>query len=392
MYRSAGIAVAIMLIVACGKVPAASEASTAAPVTVPVASPSALPFPGPTPGGSILPPPLDIVCSSQIPAGHQVAVVNLHGIRGFVVQDITDIQHPVTRCSKSTSFGFRVRFVSLTRISYLMTLGDTQALYLFDASTGTTSLVHSWNTVGSGGSPYAWSPDGQKLTYLSSETTDVRWHLLSAAGDKTLASFGNAAERDWSFDNDAVMVGFSADGQYVAAEDTLTALTGTPTIQVVRLSDGKTVYRAMDGTMATWGAIGARLYYRTRAGVQMWDATGKVVTILAGTQWIDPWPSSDGKYIAFSSLNPQGNHLVSIFDTNRGSVAQASSEPRAKPAFLKANLIWYVGEASCTSTTCGLGNPPPQTGMTYIYDLAGGESASVDYLFFDSWPHIAGQS
>jgi WD40-like Beta Propeller Repeat len=392
MHRSAGIVVAIMLIVACGHSPAASKASAVAAVTVPAPSPSALPFPSPSLGGSTVPAPLDITCTSQVPAGHQVALVNLHGIQGFVVRDVTDIQQPVTRCSKSTSFGFGIRFVSLTRISYLANLGDTQALYLFDLSTGTTSLIHLWHTIGAGGSPYAWSPDGQKLTYLSSETTDVRWHLLSAAGDKTLASFGIAAARDWSFDNDVVMVGFSADGQYVAVEDTYTAQTGTPTIQVVRVSDGKTVYTVTDGTMATWRAIGARLYFRTTAGVQMWEATGKVVTVLAGTQWIDPWPSSDGNHIAFTSLNPLGNHLVSILDTNSDSVTQPSSEPRAKPAFLKANLVWYVGEVPCTSTTCRLGDPPPRTSTTYIYDLAGAESPSIDQLFFDSWPHVAGQS
>jgi hypothetical protein len=393
MYRLASIAVGIALIVGCGNGPAASKASAVAAVSLPAPNPSALPFGGPTRGGSNLPPPLDIVCSSQIPAGHQVALVNLHGVRGFVVRDITDIEHPVTRCSKSASFGYGIRFVSLTRISYLVNLGDTQALYLFDMSTGTTSLVHVWNSIGWGGSsPYAWSPDGQKLTYLSSETTDVRWHLLSAAGDKTLASFGNAATRDWSFDSDVVMVGFSADGKYVVAEDTVAAQTGTPTIQVVRVSDGETVYTTTDGTMATWGAIGARLYFRTTGGVQLWEATGKVITVLGGTQWIDPWPSSDGHYIAFSSLNPQGNHLVSILDTNKGSIAEASSEPRAKPAFLKADLIWYVGEASCTPTTCEVSSPPPRTGMTYIYDIAGGESASIDNLVFDSWPHVASQS
>jgi hypothetical protein len=35
---------------------------------------------------------------------------------------------------------------------------------------------------------------------------------------------------------------------------------------------------------------------------------------------------------------------------------------------------------------------PGLTGKTYLYDIAGVESGSVDSGFYDSWPHVAGQS
>jgi hypothetical protein len=202
--------------------------------------------------------------------------------------------------------------------------------------------------------------------------------------------------RGVSLDNDDAIVGFSADGQYVAVEETFTAQknagSSTPPIQIVRLSDGKTVYTRADGTMATWGASGARFYFRTTAGVEVWEPTGKVQSVSPGLQWIRPWPSSDGSHITFASLNPQGNHQVGVIDTNGGSVAVVSPEPRANPGFLTATLVWYAGEERCTTTTpCGFGGPAP-TGKYYIYDIAGVESGSVDIAFYDSWPHLAGQS
>ncbi len=393
------VCVLVVLTVACGGSPATSRSSPSAGASAHLRSPSPLPpFPSPAPGGPTPPPPLAIVCTSQVPPGHQLALVSLRAIQGIVVRDVTDISHPVTRCGLSG--GAYLRFISSTRISYIVTssgdLGASGALYMVDLNTSTTSLVRAWSSGGYASWVYAWSPDGQKLSYLSSDTTGVTWHLLSAAGDKTLASLGAVPGRGVNLDNDDAMVGFSADGQYVAVEETFTAqkgaTTGTPPIQIVRLSDLKSVYTRADGTMGTWGATGARFYFRTTGGVLVWDATGKVQPVNPGLQWIRPWPSADGSHITFSSLNAQGNHIVGIMDTSGAPVAVATNEPRANPGFLTSTLVWYAGEVLCTTTTpCGFGGPG-LTGKTYIYDIAGVESGSVDTAFYDSWPHVAGQS
>lgn len=389
--------VLMVLVVACGGSSGQSKASPSAARSVAPSS-SPLPFPSPTAGGPTPPPPLAIVCTSQIPAGHQLALVTLRAVQGIVVRDVTDIQHPVTRCGLSG--GAYLRFISSTRISYIVMssgdLGASGALYLVDLASSTTSLVRAWSAGGYASWVYNWSPDGQKLTYLSSDSSGLKWHLLSAAGDKVLSSLGTVPGRGVSADNDDAMVGFSADGQYVAVEETFTtqkgAATSTPPIQIVRVSDGKMVYSRADGTMGTWGATGARFYFRTSAGVHVWDTTGKVQTVKAGLQWIRPWPSSDGTHIAYTSLNAQSNHIVGVIDTTGGQIAVASTEPRTKPGFLAASLIWYAGETLCTTTTpCGFGGPA-LTGSTYLYDLAGVESASIDSDFYDSWPHLVGQT
>ena len=388
------LVVAMMVAVACGSSTAQSRSSPATTATSPAPSASPLPFPSPSPGGPTPPAPMAIVCASAIPAGHQLAMVSLRTNSGIVVRDVTDIQHPVTRCN--ISGGSYFRFISSTRISYIVTssgdLGASGALYMVDLQTLTTSLVRKWTSGGYGSWVYAWSPDGRALTYLDSTPTGVWWHMLSAAGDQILSpTLGTTVARGVSPDTDDAWVGFSADAQYVAVEETFTT-GGQAGLQVHTYGNPGIVYSRRDATMATWSVTGARFYFRTKAGVQVWEATGNVQTVASGLQWIRPWPSADGSHITFASLNAQGNHQVGILDTSGGTVAVATSEPRANPGFLTPTLIWYAGEALCTSTTpCGFGGPA-LTGKTYVYDIAGVESGSIDTAFYDSWPHNSGQS
>src|SRR5216683_304610 len=109
----------VVLIVACGSSATPPKASPSAVATTPVARPSLAPFPSPTPGGPTPPPPVAVVCSSQVPAGHQVALVSLRGVQGVVVRDVTDINHPVTRCGFQGGAYFR--FVNSARVSYIVT-------------------------------------------------------------------------------------------------------------------------------------------------------------------------------------------------------------------------------------------------------------------------------
>ena len=338
-------------------------------------------------------------CASTPAAGAHLALVNLRGVAGVIVRDITDIAHPVTRCTFGGGGYFH--FYNGTHVSYIVMgsgdLGAAGALYLADLSTRTTSLVRAWSYGGYASWVYAWSPDGRALTYFNSTPTSLEWHLLSAAGDRMLSNMGAVVPRGVNLDNDDAMVGFSADGQYLAAEQTFTsgkggATSSAPPIQVNRVSDGTIAYSRTDGTMAAWSGAGARLYFRTTAGVQTWSPGGGVTTVSAGTMWIHPKASPDGSRMAFSLLNAQGNHVGDVLDLTTGGIHALSQNPRVGAAFLNASLVWYAGETICTTTTpCGLGGPP-LSGPTYIYDLASDvESGSVDTAFFDSWPHVVGQ-
>jgi len=343
-------------------------------------------------------PPITFSCASAIPPAHQLALVQLHGVSGYVVRDITDILHPVTRCTFHGGSYFR--FVTETRISYIVTssadAGASGSLYLADLAGGSTSLVRTWTNGQYASWVYGWSPDGSHLTYLHSDPSGVQWHMLSAAGDRLLANLGQVVPRDISGDNDDAMVGFSADGQYVAVEQTFTQGKGTTSatpIQVNRVSDGSLAYSATEGTMAVWAGTGARLLFRTAAGVQSWSPSGGAIPVSAGTAWIHPVASPDGSRIAFSLLNAQGNHVGEVLDLASGGIHALSPNPRVGAAFLNASLVWYAGETICTTATpCGPG-APPLSGQTYIYDLGSDvETGSIDTGFYDSWPHVVGQS
>jgi hypothetical protein len=213
--------------------------------------------------------------------------------------------------------------------------------------------------------------------------------MLSAAGDRVLANLGTVPGRGIGPDDDT-FTGFSADGHYVAVEQTFA---GTVHIQVNHVSDGTVAYSRTDGTMAAWAGAGARLYFRTSAGVQAWDPTGGVVSIAPGVTWYQPHASPDGSRMVYSVLNAQTNHVSQVIDLTNGGTHSLSPSPRTGAAFLNASLIWYAGETPCTTASpCGLGGPP-LSGQTYIYDLSSDvETGSIDTAFFDAWPHVVGQS
>jgi hypothetical protein len=317
--------------------------------------------------------------------------VTLRNTAGVVVRDVSNLAKPVTRCIIKGS-GSYFRFVTSTRVSYIVT-GDNGegALYTVDLPTQTTSLVRAWSNGGSLYWVYAWSADGQFLTYLSSNADKVAWHVLSSAGDVVLSDLGSIPGRGVDPNSDDAMVGFSADGQYVALEHTFN---GSPAkaapFQVFRLLNHKLVYSRTDGTMATWATgAGQRLYFRTSSGVEAWDiAFGAVSIVPQGFRWIHPWPSADGTRIAYVDADSKGNHFPGYVRVSDGQAIRVSSRPRAGAAFLTDDVMWYAEESVCSSQ-CSLGEPK-LTGRTYVYDVvAKTESASIITSFFDSWPRFA---
>jgi dipeptidyl aminopeptidase/acylaminoacyl peptidase len=340
-----------------------------------------------------------VSCPSPVANGQKLALVNLSGTGAVaVVRDVTNISNPVTRCT--IYGGAYFRFKDATHVSYIayqdLNLRSAGALYVVDLQTRVSSLVRSFTDGGYASWVYNWSPDGQSLSYLSSDSSGVKWHLRTAAGDRVLSDLGQVVPRGVNLDVDDQMVGFSADGQYVAVEQTFTFGKGqltssTPPVQIVRLSDGKLVYSRSDGTMGAWLGSGARFYFRTSAGLYFWSAAGGVQSVVTILQWVHPWVSSDGARIVFTALDSTGNHRISALDASNQSIGPLVPGARVGAAFLTPTLVWSAGEKECSANPCGLGGPP-KSGNTYIYDFGTqGEAGSILTDFFDSWPHVAGQ-
>jgi WD40 repeat protein len=407
------LAVAVLLLAACGGSPRATgQAPSASPAvsSSPAASSSQSPAvasttPTPTAGTTAIPTPIPVrpnaakpataSCTSSIPASHELILVTLRNTAGVAVRDISDLAHPVTRCVIKGGTYFRFAFDY--KISYITTAANGDgALYLVDLSNLTTSLVRTWTNGGFGFWIYAWSPDGNSLTYLSSVITSsgdqvVAWHVRSGGRDVILSQLGTIPGRGVDPNYDDGMVGYSGDGNYVAVEQTFSTNLSTH-LQVVRLSDRQVVYSRPDATMATWSGGSPNLYFRRSSGVWTWDPTSGARLIVRGLKWIRPWASADGRRIAYMTVMTNGvNHVAWYLrlTVHPARQVQLSRTPRSGAAFLSPTLVWYAGEATCSATViCGLGVPPP-TGRTYVFDLVtGAENASIDTTFFDSWPHV----
>jgi hypothetical protein len=187
------------------------------------------------------------------------------------------------------------------------------------------------------------------------------------------------------------MVGFSADGQYVALNQG--RFTGS-LFKVFRVSDLRLVYTRTDGSMAVWAGTGAHLYFRVSGGVEEWNPINGARLAIPGLGWTNPVASADGNRIAYSSASVAGNHfarLVRLTDHPMRAVA-LSSQPRGDITFLRSTLVWYAGEVVCgPNQSCGCDDAscgPPPTGRTYIQDLVTGIiSGSAVTGVADSWPH-----
>jgi hypothetical protein len=275
--RITSLVVTSVLLVACSSSPSgARPTSTPTPPSGTLSASSASPFPSPSPASTPspltgTPAPAALTCTSTPAAGERLVLVTLQGVPGVVVRDLTDISHPITRCTFSGGYFFR--FVSAMRVSYDIFAptadhsgpqtgwqGAPGAMYVSDLKTGATSLVRVWPYTYHLLWLYAWSPDGLTLAYvnLSANGDNLELHLLSAVEDRTVAAmpsttFGYAS--CWSgFQSDAGTVGFSADGKYVAFVST--------SIWVARVADGHRMSVAGDVISepywSVWSGSGAR--------------------------------------------------------------------------------------------------------------------------------------
>src|ERR1700693_5212449 len=118
--RRAVLAAMLLVLAACGGSPrytGQSSPSAASPTVSPGATPIAV-FPSPTAAGGH-PPEAAVTCTSQIPAGHELALVSLRNTAGVHVRDISDLSHPVSRCIFTNGRGTNFRFISATHVSYV---------------------------------------------------------------------------------------------------------------------------------------------------------------------------------------------------------------------------------------------------------------------------------
>jgi len=334
--------------------------------------------------------------------------VTLRGSTDVVVRDITNVANPVSRCAFKScsqwcdSYGpTDMRFVTGSRISYIVRSAESEgAMYLADLKSLKTELTRKWSSSENHFWVFAWSPDGSRLTYF----TSTEWRLRSGGADVALSALGKDLGYNSDRNSDSQMVGFSADGQYVAIDQSIYlgtkpvaggfAIQKGALFEVVRLSDKKVVYSRSDGTMAAWAGVGAHLYFRISSGLEEWDPVDGARLLVSGVAWTNPVPSADGARIAYLTADANGYHYageVRLSDQPVQPIA-LSTRHRTGVAFLNPTLAWYAEEDACNQTPCRCDDAicePVLTGRTYVHDLLTGTiSASAVTGVQDSWPRL----
>lgn len=393
--------IAALLIVACTGLGPQSAGRPAAPSPRPSASPSTSPAATPTATAAATPTPAAVpgaatIHCDTVPSPSALLVLGrISGSTDTVIRDLTDPANVRTDCNIANAV--QLRFISATKIAYTSLSGAAAGptkLLVADLTTGgsTVVLTSPGGTFGAG--TFAFSADGNNLSYTSTDAAGaLAWHLTRSGTDQVLATYPAVPGRGVDPDNDDFFLGFSPDGRFVALVQTFTrgSTSDTMALEVRSVSDGSVAFGVDDATMATWLGTGSTLLYRTRAGAAYKWPGMFPLQINPALKWIRPRPSPDGRYVVFSIRAAFDIASVYTLDLTTNSVRKVSPDGRDGPAFLSAALLWYFGERVCgPADQCGLGPAFVRTGTTYVNDVPGGnESESRLTEVFDIWPHLA---
>lgn len=318
------------------------------------------------------------------------AVLQLQGSGTPVLADVSDAKTPRTLCGISGG-SFQPQLVTQTMISWYATQGSpsssgTSVIAVLDLFTSTSTVAATW----SGGSfmdgLHAWSPDRGFLAYVASDASGVNLHLLSGGGDRVVAQLGPVPGRGFNPNEDDSYLAFSPDGAYFALVQTFTS--SGDELQVRRTIDGSLAFSLAKGTMATWGTIGSRLYYRMPSStmVQSWDSTAGVSQAFGQPiAWIRPRADAGDDNLAFTVRDSNGAPHVWVYG-HSGHSGGPLPNVRSTPTWLNSTTLFLLEEAAC-SPNCGIGPAWQPDGKTFTYDIAAqAETASRITAAYGAWP------
>ena len=370
-WFKATVAVAMLLLTACG--------STRPATALVPASPSIASSPGNSPSASPSP-AVSVACTQAT----RCVLVTLRGSNSYVVRDLTDISHARTLSNLGSIPA--PQFVSGAELSYMQ---DGRLVRAPLVGTPATIVVSSDQLTGT----FAWSPDGTAVVYVAQVGSTLQVHELRGTADRTLGTIPSPGAGGCEGIAGCTLpnwldfrLAFSGDGTSISL------VVDSFGVNVLRLwsSSGAllTSSDAQGQTMSAWS--GQSLYFRDAGGVRVWR-DGTVSSFLPGVAWIKPSLSPGGGQMVYSARDGSGWAHTYVVDTTTRKVRELKAA-RTDAVFLTPRFIWYQGERSCQPADgCGT-NPPihPLSGKAYIYDLQDGtETESVITGVYDVWPHAA---
>lgn len=232
--------------------------------------------------------------------------------------------------------------VFATRIAYVVKTTSRYELQVSDADgQGAQVALMSKEPIISP----AWSPDGQRLAYVSFENKKpvVFVHTLSTGRRASVANFkGSNSAPSWSPDGSKLALVLTKDG--------------TSQIYVVN-ADGSGVRRLMTSsgidTEPTWSSDGETLFFTSDRGgspqiYRLAVASGEIQRVtFEGSYNVTPRPSPDGKTLAFISRR-EGRFQVAVLDlpTRQVQVLTDSAKDESPSFAPNGRMILFATEVS----------------------------------------------
>lgn len=305
-----------------------------------------------------------------------------------LIYDVSDPLHPRLLCTISNT------------AAHLFT-GDTFA-YLKPVSASETDVfLHS---IGSGNEskaasfpvnliePYsndirdeAWTPSGGLLAYAIADESVYKVHvsLYSQGATRHVLDYGlPIGDCVCRFGLPAQVLSFSPDGQYLAAG--WIAGKGSTGINVIRVSDGATIYTAATGfNSALWDRVGHKLYFvgDVTTGTDAWTPEAGLAK-LPGSTWqflqgISP-DDTQATYTAYQDLANFAQPRVYTYDLKAGKARLLIDQMRTQVLFVKDGWVWYLEEQACAGGgNCMSGTSP--TGKVFAMQLSTGTEQTVSF-------------
>ena len=261
------------------------------------------------------------------------------------------------------------KWLDATHFSFVQG-GNT--LKIADLKAATTTDVF---TAPGGIQVYGWSPDGQTVAYVETDSSGyphLRYRSVSDGATQSVATLAQAPGRG-ATQADDLQIQFSKDGAYMLVVYTPADGGASPVPPEqsqfqVRGRDGSLAFSvdmSREPTMGIFSRDGKTVYYLDSRGVHAWTAASGNARTVRRMQWFDQWSSPDGSKIAFDSGYFSTNVRVRVLDLRALTVVTVSKVGRAFPVFAGPTSLWVEEVIPCTEACDG-----PSVGRAYLLNTA----------------------